>query len=83
MDDFYALQLDRMERYVCLKKSDVIIGADESSSDDDDDDEDEDEDDEDEDRDEDREEGSNNDAEDEAQEDVVAQIPEEVQPDKV
>src|ERR1700761_5306349 len=54
LDDFYSLALDKMDRYVCLKKSDVIIpeGDDESSSseeddgggDSSDDDEDEDED---------------------------------------
>jgi hypothetical protein len=25
LDDFYALALDKMDRYVCLKKSDIII----------------------------------------------------------
>ncbi|SJL15060.1 uncharacterized protein ARMOST_18542 [Armillaria ostoyae] len=49
LDDFYSLQLDKMDRYVCLKKSGVVIaeGDDESSSgsdDDDDDDDDEEED---------------------------------------
>ena len=42
LDDFYALQLDKMDRYLCLKKSDVIIpveGEEESSSDEDDEDE--------------------------------------------
>ncbi|KAK0231789.1 galactose oxidase [Armillaria nabsnona] len=49
LDDFYSLQLDKMDRYVCLKESGVVIaeGDDESSSgsydddvdDDDDDDE--------------------------------------------
>ncbi|KAJ3503550.1 hypothetical protein NLJ89_g8380 [Agrocybe chaxingu] len=58
MDDFYSLQLDKMDRYVCLKKSEVIIpeGDVESSSDeedDDDSDEDDTEDGEDEDEDED------------------------------
>ena len=46
LDDFYALQLDKMEKYVCLKKSDVVIpteGEEESSSDEDDGDDDEDE----------------------------------------
>ncbi|PPQ95943.1 hypothetical protein CVT26_016109 [Gymnopilus dilepis] len=40
LDDFYSLQLDKMDRYVCLKKSDVVIpeGDAESSSDEDDDD---------------------------------------------
>jgi len=40
LDDFYALQLDKMEKYLCLKESDVVIpdGDVESSSDDDDDD---------------------------------------------
>ncbi|KAF9558174.1 hypothetical protein CPC08DRAFT_724650 [Agrocybe pediades] len=47
LDDFYALQLDKMEVYRCLKKSDVVIpeGEEESSSDEDDDDEDDDRDD--------------------------------------
>ena len=43
LDDFYSLALDKMDRYVCLKKSDVIIppeGDDVSSSSDEDDDED-------------------------------------------
>jgi len=42
LDDFYALSLDKMDRYVCLKKSDVIIppeGDDVSSSSEEDDDE--------------------------------------------
>ncbi|KAG6864915.1 hypothetical protein C0991_006403 [Blastosporella zonata] len=49
LDDFHSLQLDKMERYVCLKESGVTIAeGDESSSDeDDDDDDDDDEDDED------------------------------------
>ena len=40
LDDFYALALDKMDRYVCLKKSDIIIpeGDDESSSSEEDDD---------------------------------------------
>jgi hypothetical protein len=42
LDDFYSLQLDKMERYVCLKESGVVISErdEESSSDDDDDDDD-------------------------------------------
>lgn len=52
LDDFHSLQLDKLDRYVCLKASDVVIpdGEEESSDEDDDeDDEDgEDEDDEDE-----------------------------------
>ncbi|KAF8528710.1 hypothetical protein JB92DRAFT_2696907 [Gautieria morchelliformis] len=32
LDDFYALQLDKMERYMCLKKSEVVIGVDDESS---------------------------------------------------
>jgi hypothetical protein len=42
LDDFYALQLDKLEKYLCLKESDVVIpdGDVESSSDDDDDDDD-------------------------------------------
>lgn len=50
LDDFHSLALDKMDRYVCLKKSDVIVpseGDDVSSSgeedDDDGDDSDEDE----------------------------------------
>ncbi|KAF8164705.1 hypothetical protein B0H34DRAFT_686248 [Crassisporium funariophilum] len=50
LNDFHSLQLDKMERYLCLKASDVIIpdGEVESSSDDydgDDDDDDDDDDD--------------------------------------
>jgi len=44
LDDFYALQLDKMDKYICLKKSDVVIpteGEEESSSDEDDGDDDE------------------------------------------
>ncbi|KAI0779197.1 galactose oxidase [Irpex lacteus] len=39
LDDYYSLQLDKLDKYVCLKPSDVDItaGGDESSSDDDDD----------------------------------------------
>ncbi|TFK33534.1 hypothetical protein BDQ12DRAFT_690974 [Crucibulum laeve] len=42
LDDFYSLQLDKLDKYTCLKKSDVIIpeGEEESSSDEDDSDED-------------------------------------------
>ncbi|KAF5315232.1 hypothetical protein D9619_006973 [Psilocybe cf. subviscida] len=49
LDDFYSLQLDKLDRYVCLKKSDVIIpeGEEESSSDEDGDDDDDDDDDDD------------------------------------
>ena len=46
LDDSYALQLDKVDRYTCLKKSDVIIpagGEEESSSDEGDGDEDRDE----------------------------------------
>ena len=51
LDDFYALQLDKMDRYICLKKSDVAIPTEEeeSSSEDDGDDDEGDEDEEDED----------------------------------
>ena len=44
LDDFYALQLDKLDKYLCLKESDVVIpdGDVESSSDDDDDDDDDD-----------------------------------------
>lgn len=45
LDDFHALALDKMDRYVCLKKSDVIIpleGDDESSGSEDDEEDEED-----------------------------------------
>lgn len=44
LDDFYSLQLDKLDRYTCLKESDVVISADgdDVSSDDDDDEDDED-----------------------------------------
>jgi hypothetical protein len=38
LDDFYALSLDKMDRYICLKESELILpaaGEDESSSEDD------------------------------------------------
>jgi hypothetical protein len=39
LDDFHSLQLDKMDRFVCLKQSDVLIpeGEESSSSDDEDD----------------------------------------------
>ena len=39
LDDFHCLQLDKMERYICLKETGVVIseGDEESSSSDDDD----------------------------------------------
>ncbi|KAI0685730.1 hypothetical protein BC835DRAFT_1408735 [Cytidiella melzeri] len=42
LDDFYSLQLDKLDRYVCLKPSgiDISAGGDESSSEDDEDDDD-------------------------------------------
>ncbi|KAF8814969.1 hypothetical protein BYT27DRAFT_7219077 [Phlegmacium glaucopus] len=48
LDDFYALQLDKMDKYICLKESDVVIpdGDVECSSGDDDNDDDDDDDDE-------------------------------------
>ncbi|KAG5725207.1 Kelch domain-containing protein 4 [Termitomyces sp. T112] len=50
LDDFYSLQLDKMERYICLKESGLVIKeGDESSSDDEDDEDDEDDDEDDED----------------------------------
>ena len=60
LDDFYALQLDKLEKYLCLKQSDVVIpdGDVESSSDDEDDDDDNDDD-------EDNEDGDDNDDEEE------------------
>ncbi|TFY62977.1 hypothetical protein EVJ58_g3529 [Rhodofomes roseus] len=45
LDDFYSLQLDKLDRYTCLKPSDVTIattGDDESSDEDESDDEDDD-----------------------------------------
>ena len=47
LDDFHSLQLDKMEKYVCLKESGVVIAegdGESSSSDDDDEDGDSDED---------------------------------------
>lgn len=41
LDDFYSLQLDKLDRFVCLKESGVVIpaeGEDDSSSEDDEDD---------------------------------------------
>ncbi|EED84544.1 predicted protein [Postia placenta Mad-698-R] len=51
LDDFYSLQLDKLDRYTCLKHSGITIAAegDDESSSDDEDDEDGDEDDEDDD----------------------------------
>ncbi|TFK85227.1 galactose oxidase [Polyporus arcularius HHB13444] len=47
LDDFHALALDKLDRYVCLKRSEIVIseGDEESSSDEDDDEDDDDEDD--------------------------------------
>ena len=62
LDDFHALQLDKLDKYLCLKESDVVIpdGDVESSSDDDeDDDEDGHDDDDDEEEEEEEEEGFN------------------------
>ncbi|KAL7277101.1 hypothetical protein ACG7TL_008946 [Trametes sanguinea] len=43
LDDFYSLQLDKLDRYVCLKASEIdITQADEESSSDEDDDDDDD-----------------------------------------
>jgi hypothetical protein len=47
LDDFHSLALDKMDRYTCLKKSEIVImDEEESSSDDDEDGDDEDGDDE-------------------------------------
>ncbi|KAJ7774641.1 galactose oxidase [Mycena maculata] len=47
LDDFYSIQLDKMDRYTCLKESRIVIADDDDdSSSDDEDDEDEDEEDE-------------------------------------
>ena len=79
LDDFYALQLDKLDKYLCLKENDVVIpdGDVESSSDDDDDDDDdsnEDSDDDDDDEEE-EEEGYNAEIEhDEADEEDTAEI---------
>jgi len=47
LDDFYSIQLDKMDRFICLKKSEIMIpeGEEESSSSDEDDEDDSDEDD--------------------------------------
>ncbi|KZO97259.1 galactose oxidase [Calocera viscosa TUFC12733] len=42
LDDFYALQLDKMDRYFCLRPNTVVFGNEESSDDSDSDDSDED-----------------------------------------
>ncbi|THH00456.1 hypothetical protein EW026_g2079 [Hermanssonia centrifuga] len=57
LDDFHSLQLDKLDKYICLKDSGVVIptGDDESSSGEDDDDEQEEEEEEDEGEDEDTE----------------------------
>ncbi|EJF56876.1 galactose oxidase [Dichomitus squalens LYAD-421 SS1] len=47
LDDFYALALDKLDRYVCLKKSDIVIDDKEESSDEDDVEDDDEEDDDD------------------------------------
>ena len=49
LDDFYYIHLDKLDRYVCLKESGVIIpadGNDESSGDEEDEDDDDDDEDE-------------------------------------
>ncbi|KAJ3560414.1 hypothetical protein NP233_g10854 [Leucocoprinus birnbaumii] len=53
LDDFYSLQLDKLDRFTCMKASTILIpdGEEESSSDEDDDDDDEDDDNEDDGRD--------------------------------
>lgn len=40
LDDFHSIQLDKLDRYICLKKSNVVIPTEaaESSSDEDDED---------------------------------------------
>jgi len=46
LDDFYSIQLDKMDRFVCLKKNEITIaGEEESSSSDDEEDSEDDEDD--------------------------------------
>ncbi|KAJ6547548.1 hypothetical protein B0H19DRAFT_1166233 [Mycena capillaripes] len=57
LDDFYSIQLDKLERYTCLKESGIVIADeddDSSSEDDDEEDDEEDEDEEGEDEDEDK-----------------------------
>ncbi|KAG6811499.1 hypothetical protein H0H92_007147 [Tricholoma furcatifolium] len=64
LDDFHYLQLDKLDRYVCLKESGVTIAeGDESSSDDDDDEDDEDDEDDGDDDAEDEDDGENEDGE--------------------
>ncbi|KAF8587936.1 galactose oxidase [Ramaria rubella] len=77
LDDFHALPLDKMDRYVCLKKSEVIIGNDDESSSEDEDQEEDEEDDS-----EDEENEKINDEHREDRLDTVSQTPEEVQHDK-
>ncbi|KAJ7343500.1 galactose oxidase [Mycena albidolilacea] len=52
LDDFYSIQLDKLERYTCLKESGIVIADDDDESSEDDEEEDEDEDDTDEEEDE-------------------------------
>lgn len=76
LDDFYSLQLDKMERYACLKRSEVVIGAEDESSSDDEEGDDENEDVE-------REDDTGEDEEDKDQMTIVTQTPDEVHHDKV
>ncbi|KAF8815205.1 hypothetical protein BYT27DRAFT_7334057 [Phlegmacium glaucopus] len=75
LDHFYSLQLDKMDKYICLKESDVVIpdGDVESSSDGDDDDDSDDDDDDDDEEGEEERDGDNAavDKHDEAEEEEV------------
>ncbi|KAG5653474.1 hypothetical protein H0H81_000243 [Sphagnurus paluster] len=79
LDDFYSLQLDKLDRYICLKQTDVVIAeGDESSSDEDDDDDDDDDDDEDDEDDEEEEDRG----EYEDEEETIVDVEEEEEPEK-
>ncbi|KAJ7685173.1 galactose oxidase [Mycena polygramma] len=65
LDDFYSIQLDKLDRYTCLKESGIVIAdEDDSSSEDEDDEDDEDEDDDNGDKDEDEDEDNDEEGED-------------------
>ncbi|KAJ3551695.1 hypothetical protein NM688_g4559 [Phlebia brevispora] len=60
LDDFYSIQLDKLDKYTCLKRSEIVIAAGEGESSDEEDDDDGDDDD-DEDDDEDRDDDADDD----------------------
>ncbi|KAF8815218.1 hypothetical protein BYT27DRAFT_7080582, partial [Phlegmacium glaucopus] len=84
LDDFYSLQLDKMEKHICLKESDVVIpdgDVESSSEDDEDDDSDDDDDDGDDEEDEEESDGDGDNADD-SEEDVVENTIESREPEE-